>query len=288
MPDVYAEPRTVDEAIEALGQLGDEAAVVAGGTVLVVGARQGKKPLPDALVAIHRLVELETLAGGAGSPLYLGALVTHGVLESSSLVQERFAALADAAALVGSPATRHVGTIGGNLCNASPAMEAGSPLLVLGASVELTGPEGSRTVPVAEFLTGPGQTTLAAGELLTGVVVPELPERGGSAYVRLEYRRTMEIAVVGAAAMVALAADGKVAEARVGLTAVAPTCVLAPAAGDVLRGREPTADALAETAAAAAEASRPIDDVRATASYRRAMVAVIVRRALERAVERAR
>ena len=242
MPELYAEPTTVDEALEALGQLGPDVGIVAGGTDLVVGARGGKTPLPDALVAIHRLAGLHAIEGGSGSPLHLGALVTHADLESSSLVRERWTALADAAALVGSPATRHVGTIGGNLGNASPAMESGSPLIVFGASVEVAGPSGTRTVPVDELLVGPGKTSLAAGELITGVVVPEPPSRSGSAYVRLEYRLTMEIAVVGAAALVALDAGGAVEDARVALTAVAPTCLHAPAVEEALRGKEPTAE----------------------------------------------
>jgi CO/xanthine dehydrogenase FAD-binding subunit len=284
MPELYAEPATVEEAVEALGQLGPDAAVVAGGTDLVVGARSGKRPLPDALVAIHRLAELDAIAGGSGAPLALGALVTHGDLEASGLVRERFSALADAAALVGSPATRHVATVGGNLCNASPAMESGSPLLVFGASVELAGPGGPRTLPIGEFVLGPAKTALAAGELLAGVSIPELPLRSGSAYVRLEYRRAMEIAVVGAAAMVTLDEGGAVAEARIAVTAVAPTCVRAEAAEEALRGGASSEEA----SALAAGACAPIDDVRAPADYRRAMVPVIVRRALERALERAR
>jgi CO/xanthine dehydrogenase FAD-binding subunit len=166
-------------------------------------------------------------------------------------------------------------------------MEVGSPLLVYGATVEVAGPDGTRTLPVAELLVGPGQTALRPGELLTAVAVPEPAAGSGSAYLRLEYRQAMEIAVVGAAALVTLE-RGRVADARIALTAVAPTCVRAQAAEDALRGREPTPEALAEAAAASAAAARPIDDVRASAEYRRAMVPVIARRALERAVERAR
>lgn len=284
----YAEPATLDEALRVLGELGPGAGVVAGGTDIVVGARSGKNPLPDALVAIHRLAELDSVAGGSSEPLRLGALVTHGSIEASPLLRERYSALADASALVGSPATRHVGTLGGNLCNASPAMEVGSPLLVYGASVELTSSGGSRTLAVEDFLLGPGKSARADGELLTGVSVPVLPERSGSAYVRLEYRRAMEIAVVGAAALVVLDGDGRCAEARIALTAVAPTCLRAGAAEASLAGSEPTTEALAEAARLSADAASPIDDVRAPADYRRAMVPVIVRRALESALARAR
>jgi aerobic carbon-monoxide dehydrogenase medium subunit len=287
MAELYAEPTTVDETLEALGQLGPDAAIVAGGTDLVVGARSGKRALPEALVAIHRVGELDGLAGGADEPLRLGALVTHGTLEREPLVRARYSALSDAAALVGSPATRHVGTLGGNLANASPAMETGSPLLVLDAVVELASPAARRTLSLPDFLLGPAKTALGDDELVAAVHVPEPPPRSGSAYLRLEYRRAMEIAVVGAAAHVVLD-DGAIAEARVALTAVAPTCVRAPAAEDAVRGREPTEAVLAEAAAASASHATPIDDVRAPADYRRAMVPVIVRRALERAVARAR
>src|SRR4029453_9593930 len=128
-------------------------------------------------------------------------------------------------ALVGSPATRHVGTVGGNLANASPAMELGSPLLVHDARVEVN--DGGRALPVAELLAGPGKTTLRPGELITRVVVPN---PGPSAYMRLEYRRAMEIAVVGAAALLVLDDRGRVTTPRVALTAAAPTCIRAPSA----------------------------------------------------------
>ncbi len=287
MAELYAEPTTVDETIEALGQLGPEAAIVAGGTDLVVGARSGKRALPEALVAIHRVAQLDGLAGGADEPLRLGALVTHATLEREPLVRARYSALSDAAALVGSPATRHVGTLGGNLANASPAMETGSPLLVLDATVELASPAGRRTLSLADFILGPAKTALGEVELVAAVHVPEPPPRSGTAYLRLEYRRAMEIAVVGAAAFVVLD-NGAMADARVALTAVAPTCVRAPATEDALRGCEPAEAVLAEAAAASAAHAKPIDDVRAAADYRRAMVPVIVRRALERAVARAR
>jgi aerobic carbon-monoxide dehydrogenase medium subunit len=285
--ELYAEPTTVDETIEALGQLGPDAAIVAGGTDVVVGARSGKRALPEALVAIHRVAQLDGLAGGADEPLRLGALVTHATLEREPLVRARYSALSDAAALVGSPATRHVGTLGGNLANASPAMETGSPLLVLDATVELASPAGRRTLSLADFILGPAKTALEEVELVAAVHVPEPPPRSGTAYLRLEYRRAMEIAVVGAAAFVVLD-NGAIADARVALTAVAPTCVRAPATEEVLRDREPAEAVLAEAAAASAAHAKPIDDVRAAADYRRAMVPVIVRRALERAVARAR
>jgi CO/xanthine dehydrogenase FAD-binding subunit len=281
-------PTTLDDALRLLAELGPRAGVVAGGTDLVVAARGGRKPLPEAIVSIDRLPGLAGLAATPDGGLRIGVLVTHADLEHSDLVRGRWSALSDSAALVGSPATRHVGTLGGNLCNASPAMETGSPLLVFDASVELRSAAGSRTLPLAAFITGPGRSALAPGELLLAVVVPAPPAgRFGSAYLRLEYRAAMEIAVVGAAALVALDGEGRCTEARIAITAVAPTVIRVDAAERIVRGHAPTAEILAAAALAAGEAARPIDDVRASARYRSAMVPVIVRRALEAALVRA-
>ncbi len=258
-------------------------APVAGGTDLVVAARSGRCPLPDTLVSLHRLDELRDLTARDDSVLVLGALTTHGDLERSEVVRRRWPALADAAELVGSPATRHVGTVGGNLANASPAMELGSPLLVHEAQVEVNG--GERTLPVADLLRGPGENALGRGELISRVFVPD---PGASAYVRLEYRRAMEIAVVGAAALLVLGADRKIETARVALTAVAPTCIRAPGVEAALRGLVPSQEAFAEAAALASDAAAPISDVRASVRYRTAQIPIVVRRALALALERAR
>jgi CO/xanthine dehydrogenase FAD-binding subunit len=281
----YLQPASVDEALALLAEH-DGAALVAGGTDLVVGTRQGKRTLPETLVAIHRLPGLDGIDVDGGT-LVLGALATHDAIERSELVRDRWTALADASAIVGSPATRHVATLGGNLANASPAMETGAPLVVFDAEVELRSSGGSRAVPVESLWSGPGRTTAAPGEMITGVRVPAPADGSGSAYVRLEYRRSMEIAVVGAAALVTLSGDGTVADARVALTAVAPTIVRSQAAEAALCGSEPAAEAFAAAAAAVHDAAEPISDVRGTDAYRKAMIEVIARRAIEVAARRA-
>ncbi len=271
---------------EALRELASGARPVAGGTDLVVGARQGKAPLPEHLVAIHRLRELRSLHEADGR-LRLGALATHAEIAAHPLVRRRLTALADAAAIVGSHATRAQGTIGGNLMNASPAMETAGPLLGFDASVVLRSASGRRSVSVSDLLAGPGQTTAAPDELLEVVEVLVPGEATGSCYLRLEYRRQMEIAVVGATAVLTLDA-GRVADARVAITALAPTIRRIPAAEEALLDGDAgpaAAEAAAQLAAAAAE---PISDVRASARYRRAMAAVITRRAIEIAAARAR
>jgi CO/xanthine dehydrogenase FAD-binding subunit len=275
---------TVDDALAALAR---GARPVAGGTDLVVGARQGKAPLPDSIVAIHRLAELRGV-NDDGSTLRIAALTTHEEIAEHALVLARLTALADAAAIVGSHATRAQGTVGGNLMNASPAMEVGGPLLCFGATVTLRSQAGGeRPLAVAELFAGPGRTTAAPGELLTGVAVPLPPAATGSCYARLEYRQQMEIAVVGATAVVTFDGD-RVSAARVAITALAPTIRLVPAAEAALVGSDGGRAAAERAAQAAADASEPISDVRASEAYRRAMAAVITRRAIEAAVARAR
>jgi len=273
----FAAPRTVADASALLAAGG---VAVAGGTDLVVAARSGRGALPDTLVSLHRVQGLRGIEVATDGGLRIGALATHAELERSEIVRSGWAALADAAVLVGSPATRNVGTVGGNLANASPAMELGAPLLVHEARVESS---SGHSLALEDFLVGPGQNALAPAELITAVAVPG-PAAG--AYVRLEYRRAMEIAVVGAAALLVLDGAGRIEAARIALAAVAPTCVRARAAEESLRGA--TAGDFAAAAELAVEAAAPISDVRASERYRRRQIPVVVRRALERAWERAR
>ena len=190
----YVAAGSLDEALDALAS---GARPIAGGTDLVVGSRSGAKPMPGALVAIHALDELRALDTTDG--LRAGALVSHATLAADPVVAERYTALADASAIVGSHATRAQGTIGGNVMNGSPAMDTGGPLLCLGGSVTLRAAGGAtRDVALDALWTGPGRTSAEPGELLTAVTLPPVAPGTGSAYVRLEYRRQMEIAVVGA------------------------------------------------------------------------------------------
>jgi CO/xanthine dehydrogenase FAD-binding subunit len=278
----FTTAQTVDAALEALA---GGARPIAGGTDLVVGHRSDKAPLPDSLVAIHRLEELRTISTDGGG-LVLGALVSHEAIFASEVVRARFTALADASAIVGSHATRSTGTIGGNVMNASPAMETGGPLMCLGATVRLRSSSGERAVPVDELFTAPGRTVADPHELLVSVDVPEPAPGTGSAYVRLEYRRQMEIAIVGATAVVTIS-DGTVTAARVAITALAPTIRRVPAAEAALVGSDGGATAAEAAAEGASEASRPISDVRGSEAYRRAMAAVITRWAVTAAVARA-
>jgi CO/xanthine dehydrogenase FAD-binding subunit len=273
---------TVDDALTALAA---GARPIAGGTDLVVGARHGKAPLPDDLVAVDRIAELAVIEPAPGGGVRIGAGVTHATLMNDATVVGSATAIADASALVGSPATRHVGTLGGNVMNGSPAMDTGAPLMVLGAEVELRSMRGTRSVPLDELWTGPGTTSAERDELCTALVLPPRQDRTGSAYVRLEYRRAMEIAVVGAAASVRLADDGTIAELRVALSAVAPTIVAVDVASCV--GHRIDDNVLAAIAQAASARAAPIDDLRASSGYRRHTVGVMARRAVDAAARRA-
>ena len=283
MTATFMAATTLDEATTALAA---GARPVAGGTDLVVGARQGKVRLPDAIVGIDRIASLRGLAP-SGDGLRLGALVTHEEIVADELVRTRYSALADASAIIGSHATRATGTIGGNVMNASPAMDTGGPLLCFGATVTLASTGGERTLALGELWTGPGTTTAEPGELLVRLDLPAPAPGTGSAYVRLEYRRQMEIAVVGATAVLTMV-GGTVDEARIAITALSPTIRRVAEAEAVLVGSSGDDAAIRAAADAAAAGSAPIDDVRASAGYRRAMAAVIAARAIAVALVRAR
>jgi len=273
---------SVDEALSALKS---GARPVAGGTDLVVGARQGKAALPEHIVAIHQIDELRGVRVSDGR-LRLGALATHAEIAADSIVRRRLTALADACSIVGSHATRANGTVGGNLMNASPAMEVGGPLQVFDAEVLLRSSTSERMVPVASLATGPGTTDTTRDELLTDVLVAVPSDGTGSCYARLEYRRQMEIAIVGVTAAVTVT-DRRVTRARVAITALAPTIMLVPEAEEALLGSDGGMAAAAAAAKAAAQAANPISDVRGSADYRRAMAEVVARRVIDAAVRRA-
>jgi CO/xanthine dehydrogenase FAD-binding subunit len=279
----FVQASSLDDVVAALAE---GARIVAGGTDLVVGTRQGKWKMPEHLVAIDRIAELRGIRETGDGGLSLGALTTHDDLATSDLIRQRYAALADAAAIVGSFATRNVGTIAGNIVNASPAAETVGPLICFDAVAVIRSSSGERRVPVAEVATGPGRTSLANGEVLVAVELPAPAAGLGSCYARLEYRRQMEIAVVAATATVVMD-GGKVTDCCVAITALAPTIQRVASAESALRGSDGGRAAAEQAADAAAAASRPIDDVRAPADYRRAMAAVITRRVIEAAVARA-
>lgn len=292
----YVRPADLAEAIGALAADPD-ARPLAGGTDLMNHMRLGLRR-PPLVVDLADVAALRGLESGADG-LRMGARTTMRDLLRDPAVADPtsgFPALRQAADLLGGRQMQVVATVGGNLCTASPAAETATPLLVADATVTATGPDGTREIPLAELWTGPGQTCLAPGELLTAVTAA--PEGGlaASAYRRIELRRSVDIALVGMSARLVVV-DHRVVDARLAVSAAAPTPLLLPDAAAHLIGlavpedpEQPlgsaAATALRNASDAAAAAVRPIDDVRASAGYRRAMVAVLVDRVVRAAVGR--
>lgn len=274
------QPGSLAEAAGLLEQHGEEARPLAGGTDLFVQLKTRRLRVP-------RLVDLRAIAGLAeityrpGEGLEIGPLVTHARLASHPVVREKFTALAEACASVGSPQVRNLGSIGGNLCNASPAADTAPALLALGAVLRLLGPRGEREVPLAAFFLGPGRTALSAGELVRAVWLPEPAPGTASTYLKLGRRQALEIAVAGVALAARRAGDAW-RDCRLALGAVAPTPLLAVRAAAELEGTDWSGQALRNAARVAAQECSPISDQRASAEYRRDMVGVLTVRAASR------
>ena len=282
----YHRPSTLAEAVEVLAAQAGQAKVLAGGTDLLVNMKLGKLA-PEHLVSLAKLEELGE-ASTSGDQVRIGALSRALDLAAGDKAVVP-AALAASAGAIGSPQVRARATLGGNLVTARPAGDMCVGLLALGASAVLAGPDGERKVALEDFFKGPGQTAIAENEILTGVEMAKPAAGRGGGFMKLGLRRALEIALVSVGAQIKLADDGKtIAEARVSLGAVAPTPLLAPTAAKALIGAQAGEDAFARAAQAAAGDAKPIDDHRGSAEYRRDMVAVLTRRALEAALAAAR
>lgn len=283
-PFAYYEPKTLDETIALLSQHGRAADLMAGGTDLLVEIKEHIRR-PAAVINLKTIPGLADLVCDAATGLRIGALVTVRTIETSSDVQRLYPALAQAAREIGSIQIRNRATVVGNVCRASPSADTLPPLIAFGAHVQMVGPAGPRSLPLESFFTGPGRTALGADEVVTAIVLPPLAAQGGSDYIKHGRRRAMELATVGVA--VSLRRDGDVCrDLRIVLGAVAPTPVRARAAEALLEGVAPDEAAIAAAGRAARDESRPISNVRASADYRRAMVAVLTRRAVAAAWER--
>jgi carbon-monoxide dehydrogenase medium subunit len=280
----YSAPRSLDEATALLKQHGANARPMAGGTDLIL-MMTDRAVSPAVVVDVTHIPELTVFEWGADGSLTMGAATPFRTLETSDRVRRTFPGLAEAASEVGSWQIRNLGTVGGNLCTASPSAEIAPILYVLDAQVRVTGPRGERKLPIQQFITGVRRTALEPDELLVDVRVPAPGQRAASHYIKLKERQKMDIAFVGVAAAVDLeTGDGVVREASIALGAVAPTPIRASKAEATLRGQRLTDAVLDEVGREAAEAARPISDVRASADYRTEMVNVLTKRAVRQAL----
>ncbi len=284
----YVVPTTLEEAVRLMAENGHRARAFAGGTDILVQLRDYRLEV-DRLVDIKSVPELNQLACSEAEGLTLGAAVPCYRIYEDPAVARMYPALVDAASIIGSIQIQSRATVGGNLCNAAPSGDSIPALIVLEATCNIAGPNGSRSIPVEEFCTAPGRNMLQEGEVLVTLHLPPPKPGSGAHYLRFTPRNEMDIAIVGAGASVVLDdARQRILSARIALGAVAPTPVFAREASDLLAGKEATEESIEEAAQAAMAAARPITDMRGTIRQRTHLVGVLTRRALRTAILRAR
>jgi len=282
----YFAPTSVEEAASLLLEYGEKSKVIAGGTDLLAQIKK-RGILPDCLVNVRGISGLDYINYDQIKGLRVGVLTTLASIEKSPLIRSKFSILAQAASTLGTPVIRNQATIGGNLCNAAPSADTAPALMVLGAMLRIAGADGEKIIPIEDFFTGPGETIIEHGQILTEIQIPNLAPRSGGAYVKQTRRQGADLAVVGAAALVTV--DGDILkDVKIALGAVAPTPIRAKKAEGILKGKKLDDKFLEEAGQAASRESKPIDDIRGSADYRRKLVAVLVKRAVRQAVEQAK
>jgi carbon-monoxide dehydrogenase medium subunit len=278
----------VSEASAILAQEGDNAKVLSGGTYIIVQLREGRRSA-QVVVDVKSIPELNELSYDAAAGLTIGAAVPLYRIYSDAKLAALYPGLMDSATLIGGTAIQGRATLGGNVCTASPAGDALPTLIAMGARCVVSAPNGIREIAIENFFAGPGRTVLQKGDLLVAFKLPAPQRNSGAAYLRFIPRNEMDIAVVSAGVAVQLSADKTTfVAARIALGAVAPTPLFVPEAGAALVGQPVGETAIDAAAAIAKAAARPISDMRGSAEQRKHLSAVMTKRALEIAVERAR
>lgn len=286
-PFDYVKAKTLEEASAWLAQGDGQVRAFAGGTDLLILIKGGHIR-PAQVVDIKGIEGLDTIAYDPATGLTLGATATMNAIAGHPDVRAHYPLLAEACRSVGTYQIRNRATVGGNLCNASPAADSAPALLCYDAEAAIFGPDGERRLPLAAFLTGPGTTVLGRGELLTGLRLPPPPAGAYGVYHKLGRTKIADLALVGVAVLgYPDAGNASGYGFRIALGAVAPTPIRVPAAEAILAEAVDEA-AIAAAAEAAKQAAHPIDDVRASAAYRRAMVQVLARRGIERVLQEVR
>jgi CO/xanthine dehydrogenase FAD-binding subunit len=281
----YAAPLSVAEAVGLL-TAHPSARLLAGGTDLLVQLRAGRKET-DLVVDAKRIPELNALHYDPAHGLTLGSAVPCYRIYRDKTVARAYPSLVEVASLIGGTQIQGRASIGGNVCNAAPSADSIPLLIALGATCRIAGPRGSRDVAVEDFCVAPGRTVLQPGELLVSLHLPAPAPHSGARYLRFIPRNEMDIAVAGVGVEVVLE-NGRFRSARVALAAVAPTPLYVREAGETLAGSPVDEASIAAAAEIARKTARPITDMRGTSDYRSHLCAVLTRRALEAAVERAR
>jgi CO/xanthine dehydrogenase FAD-binding subunit len=283
----YAAPKNAEEVLQLLAGKNGDARILAGGTDLLVQLREGRRNA-RLVIDVKNIPDLTQVTFDPQDGLRIGAAASCSQICNDTNVGKHYPGLVDAVKLIGGVQIQNRASVGGNLCNASPAADAIPALIVHEAVCHTLGSNGTRTLSVEEFCVAPGKNAMQSGEFLTSITVPPPKEKFGASYLRFIPRNEMDIAVVGAGASVVLDADRKrFISARIALGAVAPTPLLASDAGTFLSGKEVTRENIKEAARMAQAVAKPITDLRGTAEHRKHLCAVLVERALDKAIERA-
>lgn len=281
----FQAPTSVRAAVKSLAQAGKNARVLAGGTDLLVQLRTGRVK-PSVIVDLKKIPELKQIKSEKGG-FRIGAAVSGAELSAHKALNKAWPGVVEGMDLIGSTQIQGRASLGGNLCNGSPAADGVPGLITAGATCKIAGPKGMRTENVEKIVTGPGKTSLKKGEFVVSFFLPKRPKRSGDAYLRFIPRTEMDIAIVGAGVSLTLDAKGICTDARVALGAVAPKPLLVKAGAKALIGTPVDDAALDALAAAARDACNPIDDKRGTIEYRTKVAGVLARRAALIALERA-
>ena len=284
----YCAPSSLREAVALKAEKGSDARVLAGGTDLIVQLR-GKRLDPDRVIDIKNVPEANELSFGPRKGLVIGAGVACWRIYNDTEIVKRYPGLIDSASIIGGIQIQGRATFGGNLCNASPSADTIPSLITHSAVCNIAGPGGKRSLPIEDFCIAPGQNTLAPGEILVSLQIPNPKKNTGSHYQRFIPRNEMDIAVVGVSSHVMLANRGKEFKAvRIALAAVGPIPIFARAAGDGLVGKAVSDEAINKAAETAQSMATPISDMRGPAEFRTHLVGVLVKRTLEGAITRAK
>jgi len=279
----YHAPKTLDEALALLAQLGDTAKILAGGQSLIPAMRF-RLASPEVLIDINKIQDLAYIEE-RGDHLAIGAMTREHALEASAVIAKSYPLLLDTAKVIADPLVRNKATVGGNLAHADPANDHPATMLAYGAQIIARGPTGTRTIAVDDLFVGLFETSLKPGEILTEVRIPKPTPGSGGAYTKIE-RKVGDYAVAAVAVQLQLAGN-TIQSVRIGLTNVSPVPIRARAAEAALVGTQATAEVLATAAKAAAEECEPTADLRGQVDYKRDMVRVLVKRTVRRAIERA-
>ena len=304
----YLRPQTLEEALALLNQHGKKAKLIAGGTDVIVLIKQ-KAMMPEVLISLRGIPGLDQIRYDGA--LKIGAMVTHRGIEKSEVIRKEFSALTDAADVLGSIQIRNVATIGGNICTAAPSADTATPLLVLGTQVKIKSLSEERMVPIEGFFTGPGETILKKGEMVTELVVPKPLPNTGSAYWKLQRRLALDLPILGVSVLLSLD-KGTVScsdmlcttspissilhtmekdeltckEIRIALGVAAPTPMRALKAENLMRGKKISDELLEEVANTASVEAQPRDSIRGEAWYRKDLIRILVKRMAMRSIER--